>query len=475
MLVYWNDAKFNYSNISLFHYSIIPFIPGCYLLTNLNVDFLKMRLSFIAILLLLATQFLAAQEWENFTRENSLLPSSEVRSVVIDSSGGKWFGTDSGLVALRNGQWQRYSCAGRLNGRHITQMALEASPSRNVLWLATDDGIFLFIIDGDSAYCDRMFKSENSGLIANSVNAVVIDTGLVKWFGTDRGVSIFNWWQWRSFTVNDYLVHNFISCLTTAHDGWTYLGTRGRGVGRLRLDGFDVVTSASPYDRQWSGLASDTVYAAFIDADGNQWFGTNSGVSRHQGDETKHNWITYHQQDGLANDLVLAIGQDRRGRMWFGTAQGVSCFDGSDWESFGVAAGLAGNRVYAIACDLDGTLWLGTNAGVSHYTGSTMKVVQRQPIASMPASIKLRVHPNPCFQQAEIQFLLPADGEVRLGIYNLLGQQLRILVNAALMRGNHSLAWNGTDENGRTLPAGIYWLVIKMGGMINSQKFVILK
>lgn len=434
-----------------------------------------MRRSLIAILALLVEQFCLAQDWENYTRANSPLASNQVRSVAIDQVGAKWFGTDSGVVVLHEDQWQRYTCSGRLDGHRINDIALVATNLGQEVWLATDEGIFLFNAIHDSACCDSIFNSENSGLISNSVNAVVIDTGSVKWFGTDSGVSIFNWSQWRSFTVNDYLLHNYILCLTAARDGWTYLGTRGRGVNRLRLDGFDVVTSASPYDRQWSGLASDTVYCAFIDGAGNQWFGTNRGVSRHQGEETKRDWTTYNQRDGLAHDLVLAIGEDRRGRMWFGTAQGVSCFDGSQWQSFDSTSGLAGNWVYDIACDLDGSLWFGTNAGVSHYTGNCTNVVRNQPIASIPSSITLRVQPNPCQQRAVIQCLLPVDGWVTLAIYNLLGQKVRTMLDQPLPRGDIAMMWNGTDDAGRLLPVGIYWLVIKMGTMTGSHKLIFLR
>jgi len=53
--------------------------------------------------------------------------------------------------------------------------------------------------------------------------------------------------------------------------------------------------------------------------------------------------------------------------------------------------------------------------------------------------------------------------EINLKIYNLLGQAVRLLIIKQQTPGEHSIQWNGADEAGRFVPAGIY-LVRLMAG-----------
>ncbi len=72
----------------------------------------------------------------------------------------------------------------------------------------------------------------------------------------------------------------------------------------------------------------------------------------------------YTISDGLAGIQVEDVYQDRRGLVWIATADGgVSRFDGSRFETFGLADGLPHPTVMAIAEDKDGRLWFGTFGG----------------------------------------------------------------------------------------------------------------
>lgn len=433
-----------------------------------------MRFSFTIISILFVAPLSFSQHWQNFNSDNIPLSSNQVRSICIDKYGVKWFGTDSGLTRFGDNHWQNYSCDEKLLGNPINEIVFEESEFGDELWLATEHGAFEIGIMDDSISCAEPFRTNNSGLVSNSVFSVAIDTGHIKWFGTNSGVSIFDREKWRSFTTNDYLLNNFILCIAAANDGWNYLGTRGRGVNRLRLDGFDVVTSASPYDTQWSGLASDSVYSAFIDSDGIKWFGTNAGLSRHEGDETKENWIRYTIDDGLAHNLVQTIARDSAGNMWIGTLDGASRFDGAEWESFDTSNGLGGNIVYDIAVDTDGSIWLATNAGVSHFIENTSPVELKQQAESIP-NHNLKIYPNPFNIHTTILFSIPEDKFITLTIYNLLGQSIRKLLHENLRRGTHSISWNGTDNQGWDVSSGVYLVKIQGEDFFLHHKIVVVK
>jgi flagellar hook assembly protein FlgD len=59
---------------------------------------------------------------------------------------------------------------------------------------------------------------------------------------------------------------------------------------------------------------------------------------------------------------------------------------------------------------------------------------------------------------------------VKLVIYNVLGQKVKTLFDGIAQTGPHSVIWNGTDENGVLVAAGMYfykleaWNTIERGG-----------
>jgi hypothetical protein len=66
-------------------------------------------------------------------------------------------------------------------------------------------------------------------------------------------------------------------------------------------------------------------------------------------------------------------------------------------------------------------------------------------------------YPNPFNPTTRIAFDLPQAASVRLEIYNVLGQQVSLLCNGRMEAGNHTEMWNGVDETGKRLSAGLYF------------------
>jgi len=49
----------------------------------------------------------------------------------------------------------------------------------------------------------------------------------------------------------------------------------------------------------------------------------------------------------------------------------------------------------------------------------------------------------------------------KLKIYNILGQQVKTLVDGAVVPGRHSVTWDGTDQGGHSVATGIYFTASK--------------
>ena len=85
------------------------------------------------------------------------------------------------------------------------------------------------------------------------------------------------------------------------------------------------------------------------------------------------------------------------------------------------------------------------------------------------------VHPNPFNPKAEIRFDLPLAGLVRLTVHDIAGRQLRTLANKHFEAGTQLESWNGMDDNGRTLPSGVYFIRLETRKGAWSRKAVLVQ
>jgi flagellar hook assembly protein FlgD len=70
---------------------------------------------------------------------------------------------------------------------------------------------------------------------------------------------------------------------------------------------------------------------------------------------------------------------------------------------------------------------------------------------------------------------LPADGPLRVRIYDVAGRQIRELVATDSQSGRQTLVWDGTDDSGRTQPSGVYFAQASDGGTFAVCKIVLAR
>ncbi len=84
-------------------------------------------------------------------------------------------------------------------------------------------------------------------------------------------------------------------------------------------------------------------------------------------------------------------------------------------------------------------------------------------------------YPNPFNPETKISYALPKDCHVKLTIYNMLGQKIKVLVDEHQTAGHKNVHWDGKDYKGNEVASGIYFFRIEAGGLTQSKKMVILK
>lgn len=83
--------------------------------------------------------------------------------------------------------------------------------------------------------------------------------------------------------------------------------------------------------------------------------------------------------------------------------------------------------------------------------------------------------PNPFNPITSIKFSLPVSGFTQLKIYDILGNEIKSLVNGELEQGNYSLTWDATNNKNQKVVSGIYIYELKSNGLRISKKMTLLK
>ncbi|MBT5874744.1 MAG: SpoIIE family protein phosphatase, partial [Candidatus Latescibacteria bacterium] len=280
-----------------------------------------------------------------FTEDDGL-PDNRVDAILESSDGFIWVLTGEGACRLEGRRFERLSVrrGDEASTRWEGHLAEDAD---GTIWFGTNTGIqpdsgsSLPVVEGlsDDHINSMAFGPDGTLLVASN-------TGLALYAGGNR----------RSLDQRDGLPDSLVTTVVPSSDGSTWLGSR-HGAVRIYGQRLDTFTTRD-------GLIHNSVNSILEDRNGNIWFGTDGGVSRYDGEL----WTNYTTEDGLVDNRVYVILEDHEGYLWFGTDGGVSRFDRNRSVTYDVDDGVPAGRFTDIAEGRDGSLWFATeNEGVLHY------------------------------------------------------------------------------------------------------------
>lgn len=117
--------------------------------------------------------------------------------------------------------------------------------------------------------------------------------------------------------------------------------------------------------------------------------------------------------------------------------------------------------------------------GLSTFYGpipATVSSAVSRDMSTVPTEFALQQnYPNPFNPRTQIRYDLSAAGQVSLTIYDILGTQVRSLVNAYQPAGAYSVTWDGTNNSGQRLESGIFIYELRAGHHVLYQKMTMLK
>lgn len=84
-------------------------------------------------------------------------------------------------------------------------------------------------------------------------------------------------------------------------------------------------------------------------------------------------------------------------------------------------------------------------------------------------------YPNPFNPTTTIRFDLAGSGQTRLVLYNILGQEVRVLVDSPLKGGVHQITWDGANQSGQSLGSGIYFARLEAPDGVFTIKLALIR
>lgn len=97
-------------------------------------------------------------------------------------------------------------------------------------------------------------------------------------------------------------------------------------------------------------------------------------------------------------------------------------------------------------------------------------------VQSAPGELILRPpFPNPLEGTATIEYSIPEAGDVRISVYDVLGRRVAVLRDEQQEAGIHQIQWRGRSPSGRPLADGAYFVRLRAGDAVRTEKLTIIR
>ncbi len=125
---------------------------------------------------------------------------------------------------------------------------------------------------------------------------------------------------------------------------------------------------------------------------------------------------------------------------------------------------------YAVTA-VDGRGWQSVKSDFAQVIAASTQGDNNSVNVTDPVSFSLEQnYPNPFNPSTHINYSVPLNGNVKITVYNVLGEETGILVNEYKEAGSYKAEFNGSS-----LPSGVYFYVLEASGYKSVKKMVLLK
>ena len=333
-----------------------------------------------------------------------------------------------------------------------TVQAIAQSPVDNVIFLSADDGNIFISTDGGTSW---IFNGRLPGgssqtpwsLLAHPTIAGTIYAGT---FGYGVYYSQDHGGLWLPFTDNSTLVPTWSST-----DPWTPTGG-GNYV-------FDLEVNPTSPNQMYAATSKGVWRFDDVTSSAGTWTRMAASDSSFVLDDA----VTVIN----AHPEVRSIAFDAAGTTLYMATWGFGVLTTTDFTGTPTptGVGLRGAEVSVVAVSPNGTVFAGANGGL--YEVGSASATDTAPEGETPDTYTLgQNYPNPFNPSTSISFDLPAQADVHLAVFDVLGRQVAQLASGAFPAGSHSVTFDASR-----LQSGLYIYRLDAGGQRIARTMSLVK
>lgn len=251
-----------------------------------------------------------------FYTENDGLGNNTVWCSLLGKKNRIWFGTSTGFSVFDGKKIKSYNSKHGLNANKVYALAQDDDEN---IWIGSKEGLSVLYLTKDSLY---NFPS-SSGLPTN-IRSILIENTSSIWLCSSEGLVKFNPQTKQNiiYTTNNGLPDNSVMTLVKDEADRMWVGTKN-GLAFFNSDKFIPVSVAEDYP-------SNNINFLKIDKFNSLWIGTNNGLFHLKNLDVNSispsSFIRYSNLDGLksleCNQNAVYI--DSKNNLWFGTNSGLT-------------------------------------------------------------------------------------------------------------------------------------------------------
>lgn len=299
------------------------------------------------------------------------LAANRVYSILQDSCGFMWFGTDDGLSRFDGIKFKNYYLSEYINATTSNSVKKIFIDRRGRMWIGLDTGIVIYDSKTDT-FKPFLAKTETGEMIQTYVTDMIEDSDGEVWIATS-GEGLYRFSPYDEIRLRVYrnipgetnsISQNIIMTLQQDSKQNIWIGTYSEGLCCFNKQSNTFVTYKK--SNLPNNLSDNSIQKVFEDSHGNLWIGTfQNGLDLF--DPLTKTFTNYRDKSPV-NLLyhIHDIKEYRPGELFISSDNGIGIFKAekgeiiqSDNPSLKIRAG-ANKFIYAIYIDKEESLWLGS-------------------------------------------------------------------------------------------------------------------